>query len=250
MKLLKKILNIFFPTASLHNSATVKYAFSLAFIIAAIFGMAAVGTSSSSSIRLVSNKSEVEQGTEFSIDVYVNATTPVNAVDISLAFPINQVEILGIDRGESVITLWTKDPYVQDGVIYMAGGTFQKGFIGEHKIATINIKALTTGEAKIITNQVKLLAGDGKGTVVQADTKDGQLSTEIYQAGTQPPVGVKDDSSVMVVTDIDGDGVVTLKDISIFMANWSSGAQKYDFNNDGQMTFKDFSIILADYFLK
>lgn len=250
MKLLKKFLGYIFPTFGLRNSPTVKYAFSVAVILAAIFGMAGVGTSNTSYIKLSSNQSAVEQGSVFSVDIYVIANTPVNAVDLSLSFPEKQIEILGIDRGESVITLWTRDPYVEKGVIYLEGGTFKKGFIGEHKIATLKVKALLTGEAKFVTNEVKLLAGDGKGTVVPADTRNGQVVTSVYEVGSQPTVTVRGTGSIIVITDIDGDGGVTLKDISAFMANWSSGERVFDFNNDGMLTFKDFSIILADFFLK
>ena len=53
---------------------------------------------------------------------------------------------------------------------------------------------------------------------------------------------------VSVITDVDGDGSVALKDISIFMASWRTKDTIYDFNGDGRMTFRDFSILLADYF--
>ena len=75
------------------------------------------------------------------------ALRPVNAVDISVTFSPDQVEILGIDRGQSVITLWTEDPHVEGNAVIMRGGTYAKGFVGEHKIATLKVRAKASGKA-------------------------------------------------------------------------------------------------------
>ncbi len=53
---------------------------------------------------------------------------------------------------------------------------------------------------------------------------------------------------VLLVSDVNSDGKVTLEDISIFMVEWVKQNNRYDFNNDGSMTFKDFSILLSNYF--
>lgn len=252
MKFLKSIITFIFPTAVLRNSKTVQYAFSFMFIFAALAGMAAVVSTSESTIKIVSSSEAVERGKQFSVDVIVKAATPVNAVDIAIAFSADQVEVLGVDRGESVLTLWTADPKVENGVVYLQGGTYQRGFIGEHKIATINVKALKNGQATFMPKTIKLLAGDGKGTQVAAKTEGAAFKTAIYDPGTTPPeaVSLKAAGEVLVVTDVDNDGKVTLRDISSFMGSWTGGGAIYDFNNDGQMTFRDFSIILADFFSK
>ncbi len=248
MKIFQRLLATVFPTAVLHNSRTVRYAFSFLFLFATVLGMAAVATKGTSSVRVVSSTTAVEEGSTFSVDILVYASVPVNAVDLTLSFPADQVEILGIDKGESVITLWTEDPHVEGNTVIMRGGTYKKGFIGEHKIATIKVKAKAAGVAKFLTSNVKLLAGDGKGTDVAADTSTAIASTDIVRPGELPAVTVKGNVAVIVATDVDGDGQITLRDISSFMASWASKDVTYDFNNDGIMSFRDFSIILADYF--
>jgi hypothetical protein len=251
MKFLKRFLATVFPTSQLHNSRTVRYAFSFSFLFlfATVLGMAAVTTKSGSSVRIITDQSFVEQGSVFSVDVFVYASQPVNAVDLAISFPADQVDILGIDRGESVLTLWTEDPHVEGSAVVLRGGTYKKGFVGEHKIATINARAKTTGQAKFIAGSVKLLAGDGLGSNVEADTSS-VAETAIVPVGGVPAASLKANGTVVVVTDVDGDGGVTLRDISSFMASWTGNGSKYDFNNDGAMTFKDFSIILADYFTR
>ena len=216
--------------------------------VAAMFGMAAVTTKSGSSIKLVSTESVIEAGMVFSVDVFVYASTPINAVDIGVTFPTEQIEVLGIDKGESVITLWTSEPHVEKNVVVLQGGTYKKGFIGEHKIATINVKAKSTGQAEFLVGSVNLLAGDGKGTAVVADASKAVVTTNIVARGESPAAGLEAKATFVLVTDIDGDNEITLRDISAFMANWVNRGTLYDFNNDGAMTFRDFSIILSDFF--
>jgi hypothetical protein len=252
MKFLRRALNKVFPTLGLKNSPTVRYAFSFLFVFAALASIAAVSSTKGSYIKVVSNEQAVEVGTQFSLEVYVFADAPVNAVDISVLYPDSQVEVLGIDKGESVITLWTEEPSVKNGAVILRGGTYKRGFVGEHKIATINLKAKTAGSAQFLAGTVSLLAGDGKGTSITADTSRAKVVTTVFPVGQKPADAGTFEGSVsfVVVTDVDGDGDVTLRDISSFMANWTSKDRQFDFNNDGQMTFRDFSIILYDYFAK
>ena len=250
MSLLRRALAKVFPTLSLRNSATVRYAFSFSFlfVLAALANMAAVTSTKGSYIKIVPSTNNVEVGTQYNLQVYVYADAPINAVDISVKYPSESIEILGIDKGDSVITLWTEEPFVKNNAVFMRGGTYKRGFVGEHLIGTINVKAKVAGIAQFVTGEVSLLAGDGKGTNIKADTSRANITTTIYAAGEKPASSFEGSATVVVVTDVDGDGKVTLRDISSFMANWATRTQKFDFNNDGAMTFRDFSIILADYF--
>ena len=80
-----------------------------------------------------------------------------------------------------------------------------------------------------------------------ATTNESNTSLFIYDENTAPAdIGV--DVRVNFLSDIDGDGEVSLRDISTFMSAWTDKSKLYDFNGDGRMSFRDFSIILADYF--
>ncbi len=245
MKLVKRFFTLLAPSLFLRDTATVHYAFSFLFILAAAIGMAAVLGGTSSYISLTSSEQFVTAGQEFTIAVSAYAHTPVNALDIDIAFSPDMVEVLSVDKGESVITLWTSEPTVENGVVSLSGGTYRKGFVGKHHIATINVRAKTTGQANFVTKSLELLAGDGKATPVSTSLSEGVLSLRIVE---DAPATLDEEAVFVIVTDIDGDGNVGLDDISSFMAAWASRKQLYDFNNDGQMSFKDFSIILATYF--
>ncbi len=231
------------------NSRTVRYAFPLLFFSIAFLGAATIVSTSSSYLTLKSSASTLKEGQSFSIDVRIYAHEPVNAIDLAIAYPKSQVEITGIDAGQSVITLWTKDPFIKDNVAYFQGGTYRKGFKGDHFIARIDAVAQKSGIAKIVAQNVKLLAGDGKGTEVSVSDSDGNQQVQISIANKDGEI-VGDIRIIKIITDIDGDGQVTLKDISVFLSAWRNQDVIFDFNGDGKMTFRDFGIILSDSFFK
>ncbi|MEM9336231.1 MAG: dockerin type I domain-containing protein [Patescibacteria group bacterium] len=231
------------------RSYTVRSAFSISFV-ALLLGAAAINSTEQSYVRIAPSTTKIDAGEQFWIDVYAFAHEPVNAVNISLSFPEDKVEILGVDIGQSVITIWTEDPYVDGNKVIMSGGTFQNGFKGEHLIATVNARARNTGLAQFSAGDIKLLAGDGQGTPVSvgsSGTEDINLfvvdeSTDVRTIAAE--VGLE------ILTDVDGDGEVGIRDLSVFMSAWLDGSSMFDFNGDGRMTFRDFSIILSDSFFR
>ncbi len=216
--------------------------------VGALFmGIAAVSTQNSSYVVIETSPSSVKSGEVFYIEVRTFAHTPINAIDIVLSYPESQIEVENIDTGTSVITLWTEPPYAEGGSIYLRGGVFQKGFLGEHTIARVRARAISEGSAQVAVETTELIAGDGKGTIVRAIENEKGI-TKIYVA---PKDGALESEAVVaLVTDVDGNGQVDFSDISAFMSAWFTKSKTFDFNNDGKMTFRDFSILLADSFLK
>jgi hypothetical protein len=189
-------------------------------------------------------------GEEFSIDIVAYAHIPVNALDISIGFLAEAVEITGVDIGQSVLTVWTKEPVISGNTIALSGGTYRRGFIGEHKVATINVKAIKSGRTEFIVKTAQLLAGDGQGTPVSVSVNsDKSVKSFIIYDQDEDPSKISAALEVAISTDIDNDGQVTLRDISSFMSAWYDGSKTYDFNSDNRMNFIDFSIILARSFL-
>tara|TARA_B100000508_G_scaffold37715_2_gene29513 strand:- start:15667 stop:16344 length:678 start_codon:yes stop_codon:yes gene_type:complete len=218
--------------------------------LAGLLGAAVITSTDVSYVRLETASSVVEAGQQFSIDVYAFAHVPVNAVDITVSFESGAVEVEGVDTGQSVLTIWTEDPIIEKDKVTLRGGTFRRGFLNEHLIARIDLKAKQTGAQQVLVSDVMLLAGDGEGSFVETSTSsDSSVSLFVYDENVDPD-SISVNVAVRIVTDIDGDGKVSLKDVSAFMAAWSSREIVYDFNNDGKMTFRDFSIILADAFFK
>ncbi len=228
------------------NSRTVRYTFPFAFFTLILVGAAATISSQRSYISITTDAS-FEEGNEVTVSVHAYAHVPVNAVNVVLAYPKDQLTYSGIDIGESVITLWTEDPYERDGKIHLSGGVFQQGFIGEHLIGKVRFKPKTSGIAYITLDSVDLVAGDGRGTPVETETTSNN-SVRLYLDDSDGELVAR--GEILIVTDIDGSGGVDLSDISTFMAAWFSRRQTFDFNGDGKMTFRDFSILLFDSFIK
>lgn len=227
---------------------TVHLAFPLIFITALFAGLAAVITEETSFVTVETETPSVTRDQVFFIDVNVTAHIPVNAVDLVIDYPENRIVIDSIDTGTSVITLWTEEPHVENGTIHLTGGTFRKGFVGEHTIARIKAHATEAGEARIAIKTTELVAGDGLGTEVKVVQTGEKNIAKIYVSGDDGIIS--GEVGITFVTDIDGDGKINLKDISAFMASWFMKDKVFDFNGDGKMTFRDFSIILADSFFK
>lgn len=248
MKLLVRLWQKIFKPEAIQKP-TVKYMFPLVLGFAAIFA-ASVVSSETSYIKLVPSATTVLQGERFTIEVYASAHVPVNALDVTIDFSKDKVEILSVDKTQSVLTIWTQEPAITDNTISFGGGTFRRGFVGEHLVATIKAEAKQTGQTEFLVSDAELLAGDGKGTPVKVATTgpDSRTSFYIYDQN-EDPAEISAKVGLNINADIDGDGKVTIRDISAFMAAWHSKSGAHDFNNDGRMNFIDFSIILARSFM-
>ncbi|HEX4799307.1 MAG TPA: hypothetical protein VFV22_02090 [Candidatus Paceibacterota bacterium] len=243
--MLRFFIKLFYPNYQAKHHTTVRYAFSFVFLTTIFAGLAAVTTQNSSYISLQVSDDKVTQDQQFYVDVTISAHVPINAVDIILTYPEEFLVIDSIDVGTSVISLWNKNPYAENGKIYMQGGTFRKGFVGNHQVARIRAHAVKSGDARIILQSTKLIAGDGNGTSVNA-TNDGVGIVSLAITGSDGVLTAE--AQINVVTDVDNDNDVDMDDVSKFMAAWISRKFTFDFNNDGRMTFIDFSILLAESF--
>ena len=169
------------------RNGTVRYMFPAIISFVAMMGAAVITSKDVSYVRLETSDTTVEAGNQFSIDVFAYAHVPVNAVDVTLQFDSEAVEVLGVDRGQSVLTIWTRDPVIENGKVILQGGTYRKGFLKEHRIATINVRAKETGQSTFEATNVMLLAGDGAGSPVSvADSNNSVVNLYIYDENTSP----------------------------------------------------------------
>ena len=108
-----------------------------------------------------------ETGETFSVELNLDtADSFINAAEIKLDFPKDNLEVLKIEKQGSVFSLWPKEPVFSNetGKISFVGGLPHPGFKGTGKIITINFKAKNEGEAVLCFDESKVLADDGQGT--------------------------------------------------------------------------------------
>lgn len=201
-------------------------------------------------VILSSDSNAVLVGEPFFVDVHVRAVDDINAVDLEITYPESRLSIDSLRTGESVLNIWTHDPVAENGLIHLSGGTFRRGFSGEHRIIRLRATAIQSGDIDLTFTNADLIKGDGDGSeIAMRDITKRELSLRAVSRQEAEAEGLsREISQTELRTDLTGDGRVTMSDISMFLSAWASRDAVYDLDGDGQMTFRDFSIILADYF--
>lgn len=140
--------------------------FRLLFTICLILTFAiGIHSAHAAELQLEANKKTVAPTDEFLVTVTLSTGESVNAVEGSISFPVDFLEVKTIRDGNSSITLWIERPRVDErGTIVFAG--ISPGGINniESSLFSIVFKAKRTGEAHIAMQDVTVLHNDGLGT--------------------------------------------------------------------------------------
>ena len=163
---------------------------------------------------------------------------PVNVIEARIVFPTDKMEVIGLSKVDSIISLWVDEPAYSNatGTITFSGGLPTPGFKGSTgKLLTVTFKVKGAGEALLNIENAAVLANDGLGTDVLVETRSAKLLLIKSLAGKE-------------FGDIDGDGRIDLIDVSILIANWGTPKNtRADLNSDGKVNNKDLSILFANW---
>src|SRR6056297_3553062 len=85
--------------ASRNRATTVRYMFPAILGAAALLGALSISATDNSFVLLEPDVQTVESGELFEVEVITSAHTPVNAVDVTVQFPKDKVEVFSVDRG-------------------------------------------------------------------------------------------------------------------------------------------------------
>ncbi|MBI2120363.1 MAG: hypothetical protein HYT94_01935 [Parcubacteria group bacterium] len=181
----------------------------------------------------VGEKYSPTAGEVFFADVIIATDTPINAVEATISFPTDIIEIADISRDGSIIDLWSKEPSFSNtaGRAAWGGGTLDPGgFTGNGKILNIAFIAKKPGVAEMRFDSALFAAYDGKGTIL-FPVKNGISYTIRPKSQTSP--------------DLNADGIVNFTDLGIWIAGYfKSYDPRYDLNGDGKVSTSDLSIFL------
>jgi hypothetical protein len=203
----------------------------------------------------------VNPGDIFSVALSVASEQAINAFDVTVEFPTEQLDaIAASSTNDSIADLWVSKPTTHNasGTVTMIGGTTkQGGWRGNGELAQITFRARDSGVATLHLGSVLVLAHDGKGTDTGAQTVDAEL---IVQALTKTDASVISGSGgatylirspIQPSTDLTGDGKTTIADLSAFMPHLSKPYMaQADFNQDGSVTIQDLSIMMGSVITK
>ncbi len=129
-------------------------------------------------------------GTVFQVSVYASsADQAMNAASGIVTFPQDKLEIASLSKTGSIFSLWAQEPVFSnsEGRINFEGIVLNPGFTGAiGKIVSINLRAKTVGEARLVFSSGSALANDGKGTNILSGLGDAVFSLGGVAPATVP----------------------------------------------------------------
>lgn len=188
------------------------------------------------------------------VNITIESTVPVNVFGGELRFDNDILKVESIDYNTSIADLWAELPWFSngEGTLNFGGGTTRPGgFTGRGDLLTVTFKALKPGDGELTIVRPRILQHDGAGTDVELrDTIETVVRVDevpqkenlITVDNVTKKVSVTPEKAT---TDLNGDGLQTLADVSIFILNAPSKESRFDFNQDGQVNTKDLAILLS-----
>ncbi len=133
-------------------------------------------------LRFESPTGTIAAGMVFPIQVLVNAGQPLNAYDVTVAYQ-GPIGIQTVSDANSIIAVWQNQPSAQDGTIALRGGSFSAFNGSEGELATIYVRAESSGTATFSFINSTVYAADGQGTAVVPETVPMTVSIMASPAG-------------------------------------------------------------------
>ncbi len=144
-------------------------------LFAGIFGLANIAQASIISVN--PQVKEFATGETFLVEVHLNSEKEViNAVEATITYPTDLLEVVKISQGGSFLSLWAKEPALEKtaGVIDLAGGIPGGSLVLDGKILTITFKSKVAGVGEVAFGKnTKVLLNDGLGTPTDLTTVTG-----------------------------------------------------------------------------
>ncbi len=127
-------------------------------------------------------------GSTFDVQVFLDTQKEsVNAIELSLKYPPDKLQLVSPSTGRSIIGVWTSQPRFNnsEGRLDLQGGIVGGINVGQGLIATLTFRVKGTGSAiiKFLDNS-KALLNDGKGTDVLR-----QSGGAVFDLMLPPPQG-------------------------------------------------------------
>lgn len=118
---------------------------------------------------LISDKKEFNTNEDFKVDFILNTEGKnINALEGSIVFPADILELNEIRDGGSIINFWVDRPYASSSHIYFSGIT-PLGYNNDNGfILSLVFHTKKSGNGIINIKNIKLLSNDGVGTEVKS----------------------------------------------------------------------------------
>ncbi|MDD5039661.1 MAG: cohesin domain-containing protein [Patescibacteria group bacterium] len=147
-----------------------RYLYIVCIVTGIIAGVSAIAHhADAASLSADAAEKKFEQGKVFDVLVHISSDQQViNAVEAAVTYPADMLEVIGVSRGGSFLTLWPEEPAVdrEAGVITMIGGIPSGSYVSGGIVVTITFQAFATGGVEIgfQDDVTHVLLNDGLGT--------------------------------------------------------------------------------------
>lgn len=229
-------------------------------ILSKVAATAAVFNGSTTTLFLTPyDDTDLEIGETERVDVNINTKASINALGVTIKFPVDLLEVVGFSKEKSFLDLWTEDTAIREdiGEIHFSGGTVKKGGLtGTGTVLTVLVKSKRAGIATLSFVDTEVYPNDGSGRVMYDETRS--LSFDIadpkasnashaQDLSTQPPSIIAPTEMPRPRTaDVNTDGAINLVDVSIMVMRLVMPYDyHFDINMDGSITVADVSAVLA-----
>lgn len=189
------------------------------------------------------HEDQVYPGDTITVDVRINAGTPINVVGATISYDPDALLLVGVNKETSILDLWTEEVINHlSGTIRLSGGTVSPdGHVGPGTIITLVLRTKKEGTTNLAFDDSQVYAHDGRGTIVTTDRKPSTITVSSKSESAPSRIAPVPQNS-----DLNNDGQVTLADVSIFAVQlFTSYHARYDLNRDGRMDIGDLSIIFS-----
>lgn len=143
------------------------------------------------SLNITSSASEVKTGDIVNIKVVLNSSgAAVNSAEGVLNFPSDILEVISLDKSNSIFSIWVEDPSFSNsiGTISFSGGLPSPGFIGTNgKVISVVFHAKKSGTATFNISDGAVRADDGSGTSVLNGVSGAQINVSSSQNNLEKP---------------------------------------------------------------
>ena len=163
-------------------------------LLVGLFIISFSGKAEAATLTILPQASQVSVGDKISLDVKIDSSgDSINAVQSSVRFPKDIINVESIDKTNSVFNFWLEDPNFSnsDGIISFIGGTAHGISGASLHIIKINFVAKSVGIANITLQDSAITSSDGSGTNVLSKTNDGVVSVVAEKVVPEAPIAPK-----------------------------------------------------------
>ena len=117
-------------------------------------------------------------GDVFTVDIVADTEQKlVNTVAVDVGYPEALLELVAIDDGASVLSLWVEAPHADPGGFVRFAGMTPGGFVAPHApLLSLTFKAKAVGQGNVEATRTEFLLHDGLGTIAPSRSRNIHLA--------------------------------------------------------------------------